>query len=94
VTSHWHTHKLQRKTHKSLRKVAFICTWHPSRVAFSVAVASQKDYHHCTEMKKKIYRVGQVSLIYLYFYNLQIFLEVSVAVAVAVAVPLAVPLAI
>jgi len=45
-------------------------------------------------MKKKIYRVGQVSLIYLYFYNLQIFLEVSVAVAVAVAVPLAVPLAI
>jgi len=60
VTSRWHTRKLQRKTHKGLRKVACIGAWHPSRVAFSVARAGQKGYHHRTEMNKKIYRIGQV----------------------------------
>lgn len=59
VTSRWHTRKLQRKTHKGLRKVACIGAWHPSRVAFSVARAGQKGYHHRTEMNKKIYRIGQ-----------------------------------
>ena len=62
MTSRWHTRKLQRKTHKGLRKVACIGAWHPSRVAFSVARAGQKGYHHRTEMNKKIYRIGQVSL--------------------------------
>jgi len=59
VTSRWHTKKLQRKTHKGLRKVACIGAWHPSRVSFSVARAGQKGYHHRTEMNKKIYRMGQ-----------------------------------
>jgi large subunit ribosomal protein L3e len=59
VTSRWHTRKLQRKTHKGLRKVACIGAWHPSRVSFSVARAGQKGYHHRTEMNKKIYRIGQ-----------------------------------
>jgi len=59
VTSRWHTTKLPRKTHKGLRKVACIGAWHPSRVAFSVARAGQKGYHHRTEMNKKIYRVGR-----------------------------------
>jgi len=59
VTSRWHTKKLQRKTHKGLRKVACIGAWHPSRVSFSVARAGQKGYHHRTEMNKKIYRIGQ-----------------------------------
>jgi len=59
VTSRWHTRKLQRKTHKGLRKVACIGAWHPSRVAFSVARAGQKGYHHRTEMNKKIYRMGE-----------------------------------
>ena len=63
VTSRWHTRKLQRKTHKGLRKVACIGAWHPSRVAFSVARAGQKGYHHRTEMNKKIYRIGQVRLV-------------------------------
>jgi large subunit ribosomal protein L3e len=58
VTSRWHTRKLQRKTHKGLRKVACIGAWHPSRVSFSVARAGQKGYHHRTEMNKKIYRIG------------------------------------
>jgi large subunit ribosomal protein L3e len=60
VTSRWHTRKLQRKTHKGLRKVACIGAWHPSRVSFSVARAGQKGYGHRTEMNKKIYRIGQV----------------------------------
>ena len=60
VTSRWHTKKLQRKTHKGLRKVACIGAWHPSRVSFSVARAGQKGYHHRTEINKKIYRIGQV----------------------------------
>ncbi|XP_058128964.1 large ribosomal subunit protein uL3 [Anopheles ziemanni] len=58
VTSRWHTKKLPRKTHKGLRKVACIGAWHPSRVAFTVARAGQKGYHHRTELNKKIYRIG------------------------------------
>jgi len=59
VTSRWHTKKLQRKTHKGLRKVACIGAWHPSRVRFTVPRAGQKGYHHRTEMNKKIYRIGK-----------------------------------
>lgn len=58
VTSRWHCKKLPRKTHKGLRKVACIGAWHPARVAFSVARAGQKGYHHRTEINKKIYRIG------------------------------------
>lgn len=59
VTARWGTRKLQRKTHKGLRKVACIGAWHPSRVSFSVARAGQKGYHHRTEMNKKIYRIAE-----------------------------------
>jgi len=58
VTSRWHTKKLPRKTHKGLRKVACIGAWHPARIAYSVARAGQKGYHHRTEMNKKVFRVG------------------------------------
>jgi len=51
--------KLQRKTHKGLRKVACIGAWHPSRVRFTVPRAGQKGYHHRTEINKKIYRIGK-----------------------------------
>lgn len=54
VTSRWHTKKLPRKTHRGLRKVACIGAWHPARVAFSVARAGQKGYHHRTEINKKV----------------------------------------
>ncbi len=76
VTSRWHTRKLQRKTHKGLRKVACIGAWHPARVSYTVARAGQKGYHHRTEINKKIYRMGKVTatlamldyaLIYRYF---------------------------
>ncbi|CAG5897258.1 unnamed protein product [Menidia menidia] len=46
-------------THRGLRKVACIGAWHPARVAFSVARAGQKGYHHRTEINKKIYKIGQ-----------------------------------
>uniref|UniRef100_W5MZH7 Large ribosomal subunit protein uL3 n=1 Tax=Lepisosteus oculatus TaxID=7918 RepID=W5MZH7_LEPOC len=59
VTSRWHTKKLPRKTHRGLRKVACIGAWHPARVAFSVARAGQKGYHHRTEINKKVYKIGQ-----------------------------------
>ncbi|PVU88080.1 hypothetical protein BB561_006040 [Smittium simulii] len=58
VTHRWGTKKLPRKTHKGLRKVACIGAWHPSRVMYSVARADQNDYHHRTEVNKKIYRIG------------------------------------
>ncbi|XP_032762802.1 60S ribosomal protein L3-like [Rattus rattus] len=64
VTSRWHTKKLpERKTHQGLCKVACIGAWHPARVAFSVAQAGQKGYHHRTEINMKIYKIGQGHLI-------------------------------
>merc|ERR1712142_642755 len=57
VTSRWHTKKLPRKTHKGLRKVAYIGAWHPSRIQYTVARAGQKGYHHRTEINKKIYEI-------------------------------------
>ncbi|KAM4025966.1 ribosomal protein uL3-like [Anomaloglossus baeobatrachus] len=59
VTSRWRTKKLPRKTHKGLRKVACIGAWHPARVAYTIARAGQKGYHHRTEINKKIYRIGK-----------------------------------
>ncbi|MBZ3879787.1 60S ribosomal protein L3 [Sciurus carolinensis] len=44
-------------------KVASIRAWHPVCVAFSVAWTGQKGYHHCTEINKKIYKIGQGYLI-------------------------------
>merc|ERR1711998_699095 len=51
--------KLPRKTHKGLRKVACIGSWHPSRVKYSVARAGQNGYHHRTELNKKVYRIAK-----------------------------------
>lgn len=59
VTARYGTKKLQRKTHRGLRKVACIGSWHPARVQFTVARSGQRGYHHRTELNKRIYRVGQ-----------------------------------
>merc|ERR1719253_1625150 len=48
VVTRWGVTKLPRKTHKGLRKVACIGSWHPSRVKFTVARAGQNGYHHRT----------------------------------------------
>jgi large subunit ribosomal protein L3e len=58
VTTRWGTSRLPRKTHKGLRKVACIGSWHPSRVAFTIPRAGQNGYHHRTELNKKVYMIG------------------------------------
>jgi len=55
VTTRWGVTRLPRKTHRGLRKVACIGSWHPARVSFQVARAGQRGYHHRTEINKKIY---------------------------------------
>jgi large subunit ribosomal protein L3e len=59
VVSRWGVTRLPRKTHRGLRKVACIGSWHPARVSFQVARAGQKGYFHRTEINKKIYLVGE-----------------------------------
>merc|ERR1712070_803544 len=59
VVSRFGVTRLPRKTHKGLRKVACIGSWHPSRVRTTVPRAGQSGYHHRTEMNKKIYMIGK-----------------------------------
>lgn len=59
VTTRWGVTRLPRKTHRGLRKVACIGSWHPARVSYTVARVGQNGYHHRTETNKKIYLVGK-----------------------------------
>eukprot|EP00924_Labyrinthula_sp_SR-Ha-C_P002453 augustus_masked-scaffold_16-processed-gene-5.1-mRNA-1 protein AED:0.10 eAED:0.10 QI:0/0/0/1/1/1/2/0/713 len=59
VVTRWGVTRLPRKTHKGLRKVACIGSWHPSRVRYTVARAGQNGYHHRTEKNKKVYKIGK-----------------------------------
>jgi len=59
VIARWGVTRLPRKTHRGLRKVACIGSWHPARVQRSVARAGQDGYFHRTEINKKIYRIGK-----------------------------------
>jgi len=59
VTARWGVTRLPRKTHRGLRKVACIGSWHPARVSDTVPRAGQDGYFHRTEMNKKIYRIGK-----------------------------------
>jgi len=61
VVTRWGCTRLARKTHRGLRKVACIGSWHPARVQFQVPRAGQDGYHHRTEINKKIYRIGQAT---------------------------------
>lgn len=61
VITRWGCTKLPRKTHRGLRKVACIGTWHPARVQFQVPRSGQMGYGHRTEINKKIYRIGKAS---------------------------------
>lgn len=58
VVTRWGVTRLPRKTHRGLRKVACIGSWHPARVQFQVPRAGQNGYHHRVEINKKIYRIG------------------------------------
>merc|ERR1711966_176629 len=57
VVTRWGVTRLPRKTHKGLRKVACIGSWHPARVSYSVPRAGQNGYHSRTEINKKVYRI-------------------------------------
>merc|ERR1719277_1808538 len=59
VVTRWGCTRLPRKTHRGLRKVACIGTWHPTRVQFHVPRSGQMGYGHRTEINKKIYRIGK-----------------------------------
>jgi large subunit ribosomal protein L3e len=59
VITRWGVTRLPRKTHKGLRKVACIGSWHPARVSYTVPRAGQRGYHHRTEINKKVYRIGK-----------------------------------
>jgi len=58
VVTRWGVTRLVRKSHRGLRKVACIGTWHPTRVQFQVPRSGQNGYGHRTEINKKIYRIG------------------------------------
>ena len=61
VTTRWGTRRLPRKTHKGLRKVACIGSWHPARIRYSVARSGQMGYFHRVEANKKIYKIAKGS---------------------------------
>jgi len=58
VITRWGVNRLQRKTHRGLRKVACIGAWHPARTQWTVPRAGQRGYHQRTEGFKRIFRVG------------------------------------
>jgi len=58
VVKRFGVQRLNRKSHRGLRKVGCIGAWHPAAVKWTVARRGQMGYHHRTEMHKKIYRVG------------------------------------
>jgi large subunit ribosomal protein L3e len=59
VVTRWGVSRLPRKTHRGLRKVACIGSWHPARVSTTVPRAGQNGYFHRTELNKKVYRIGK-----------------------------------
>jgi len=59
VVARWGVTRLPRKTHRGLRKVACIGSWHPARVAIQVGRHGQRGYHHRTEINKRILKVGK-----------------------------------
>merc|ERR1739838_1945 len=58
VITRWGVNRLPRKTHRGLRKVACIGSWHPARCAWTVPRVGQLGYHQRTEINKRIYRIG------------------------------------
>jgi len=59
VVTRWGVTRLPRKTHRGLRKVACIGSWHPARIGYQVARSGQNGFHHRTENNKKIFKIGK-----------------------------------
>merc|ERR1740130_721033 len=51
--------RLNRKSHRGLRKVACIGAWHPSAVKWTVARTGNLGYYHRTQINQKVYRVAE-----------------------------------
>eukprot|EP00915_Cephaloidophora_sp_WS-2016_P000686 GHVH01000885.1.p1 GENE.GHVH01000885.1~~GHVH01000885.1.p1 ORF type:complete len:390 (+),score=69.58 GHVH01000885.1:80-1249(+) len=58
VITRWGVNRLQRKTHRGLRKVACIGAWHPARCEWTVPRAGQMGYHQRTQTNSRIFRLG------------------------------------
>jgi len=58
VITRWGVSRLQRKTHRGLRKVACIGSWHPARCEWTVPRAGQRGYHQRTEHNARVLRIG------------------------------------
>lgn len=61
VITRWGVNRLQRKTHRGLRKVACIGSWHPARCEWTVPRAGQMGYHQRTQRSSRIFRVGSAT---------------------------------
>lgn len=61
VIGRWGVTALPRKTHRGLRKVACIGSWHPARIQTTIARPGQKGYFHRTEANKKIFKIGKAA---------------------------------
>jgi len=62
VIKRFRVRRLQRCSHRGVRKIACIGAWHPSAVKWTVGRRGQLGYHSRTELNKKIYRVGAGSV--------------------------------
>lgn len=58
VITRWGVSRLQRKTHRGLRKVACIGSWHPARCEWTVPRAGQLGYYQRTQHNARVFRVG------------------------------------
>jgi len=62
VVKRYGVKRLQRKSHRGLRKIGCIGAWHPAAVKWTVGRRGGMGYHSRTEINKKIYRVGAGSV--------------------------------
>lgn len=58
VTKRFGVTRLPRKSHRGLRKVGCVGSWHPVGIQWTEGRNGQLGYHHRTEINKKVYRVG------------------------------------
>ena len=58
VIKRFRVKRLQRCSHRGVRKIGCIGAWHPSAVKWTTGRRGQLGYHSRTELNKKIYRVG------------------------------------
>jgi len=59
TVTRWGVSRLPRKTHRGLRRVGCIGSWHPAQIQWTTPRCGQRGFHHRTEINKKVYRLGQ-----------------------------------